>query len=540
MPLPALSAPTKVRLGFAVIALLYAVLTESVVATLPWLLLVLSLDLTATALAAIPGLGDSRVRWMTLSYIVLSAAGAGAAFGIRGVTTAPLILIAAYHAGLRFQRTGYLTACFLAVVTAVLTNRLLDDTPQLPVQSFIAWAVAALTLGALGTWSHRLSLGDTTDEDPPEVTEAIALIHRLRELSERMDTGFDAPARASAALAALHRIVPTERSVILLGASAEALAPVAMRGATRVPWLGGGGVTSIFDSGSSATEAVVQQWADEHGARTVLAVPIVSRRGQRLGLLVADRPGGESFSDEERATAARIARRAAPSLDAAVLFGDLRARASLEERQRLARDIHDGIAQAIAALGFQIDALRIQAQATENPLADQLDELRGSLRSTLLDVRLHISDLNMAQRPETSLGAVIGSAVQNFGAVTGIDTTVSISEGMLRLPSHVELPVYRLTMDVLADAQASSASQAAVTVRVDAPEAQVTVSHDGRTQLRPDAFADHPLRAEGATITVTPATESTGVQVQLAISSRQARTDVVAPHPMPIPTEATP
>ena len=155
--LPTLSAPTKIRLGFAVITGLYAVLTSTVVATLPWLFLVVSLDLTATAIGAIPGLSHTRVRRMTLTFIALSAAAAGAAFGVRGVPTAPLVLIAAYHAGLRFQRFGYLLACVLAFAAAFVSTLLVHTAREPALKPIFAWAVAALALGVLGAWSHRLS-----------------------------------------------------------------------------------------------------------------------------------------------------------------------------------------------------------------------------------------------------------------------------------------------------------------------------------------------------------------------------------------------
>ena len=516
--LPTLSAPTKIRLGFAVITGLYAVLTSTVVATLPWLFLVVSLDLTATAIGAIPGLSPTRVRRMTLTFIALSAAAAGAAFGVRGVPTAPLVLIAAYHAGLRFQRFGYLLACVLAFAAAFVSTLLVQTAREPTLKPIFAWAIAALALGVLGAWSHRLSAENDDGGDSPEVVEAIALMQRLRELSDEMDTGFDAPALASATLQSLRHAVPSDRSVVFTGSSATTLAPVALRGATRVPWLGRSGGSTLLEAAASHPGPLIQTWSDATGDRCVLSVPLVARSGEAIGLLVADRVASDPFTAEELGAAWLVARRTAPALGAALLFADLRARASLEERQRLARDIHDGIAQTIAALGFELDAVRLQAAKTNNPLAESLNDLRTSLQTTLLDVRLHISDLNMSQRPETGLGAIIGAAVQNFGAVTGVKTTVSVREGLLRLPSHVELSVYRLAMDILADAQATGATSATLTLSVEAPGVDLCVSHDGASRLTTESFRHTPLRDEGATI-AADRLPGRGVRVCLALGT---------------------
>ncbi len=86
----------------------------------------------------------------------------------------------------------------------------------------------------------------------------------------------------------------------------------------------------------------------------------------------------------------------------------------------------------------------------------------------------------MRERPATGLGAVLGSAVQSFGSVTGVRTTMTVSQGQRRLDPRLEIVVHRLVMDVLADAQASGARNAWVTLTTSvAGPAKVEVSHDG-------------------------------------------------------------
>ena len=60
--------------------------------------------------------------------------------------------------------------------------------------------------------------------------------------------------------------------------------------------------------------------------------------------------------------------------------------ATTQERNRLARDIHDGIAQELAALGYQVDALRAKAGPPGNSLRDGLDTLRGGLSEAMADL----------------------------------------------------------------------------------------------------------------------------------------------------------
>ena len=98
----------------------------------------------------------------------------------------------------------------------------------------------------------------------------------------------------------------------------------------------------------------------------------------------------------------------------------------------------------------------------------------------MADLRMHITDLRVAERPGTGLGAVLGAAVQSFGSVTGVRTTVTVSEGQRRMDPRVEILIHRLVMDILADAQASGARSAWVTLTTSvAGPACVDVSHDG-------------------------------------------------------------
>jgi signal transduction histidine kinase len=121
----------------------------------------------------------------------------------------------------------------------------------------------------------------------------------------------------------------------------------------------------------------------------------------------------------------------------------------------------------------------------------------------MADLRLNITDLRVRERPDTGLGSVLASAVQSFGSVTGMRTTMTVSEGRRRLDPRVELVVHRVVMDVLADAQASGARNAAVTLTTSvAGPAKVEVSHDGDPGRARATYRDPGLDELDATLTV--------------------------------------
>jgi signal transduction histidine kinase len=184
--------------------------------------------------------------------------------------------------------------------------------------------------------------------------------------------------------------------------------------------------------------------------------------------------------------------------------------------------MHDGIAQELVALGYRIDVLRRQARTEAPALSDSLNTLREDLSGVLVDLRLRISDLRIAVRPDQGLGAIVGARIQRFGSSTGLGVVLRLNESGFRLPAHIETLIYRLVLDALADARhAPGATSVDLTLDVEAPQAFLRIKHDGLSALRQEDFADHPLTALGATIVVDSMATS-GVVLQMYLRQRRS------------------
>ncbi len=200
----------------------------------------------------------------------------------------------------------------------------------------------------------------------------------------------------------------------------------------------------------------------------------------------------------------------------ALAFGGLRERAGIEERERLARHIHDGIAQELVALGFRVDRLK---RLPDDQLRSEAVEVRGEVSRILADVRSHIGDLRLTVRPEGGLGAAITSQLQVFGAVTGADVTLRLSESPFRLPAHVETGLYRIFLDFLADARRSGTPiEMTVTLRSQAPDAQLFLSQSGSSTLTESELSNHLPRSARGAVTVASTGSGTEISVRLTAS----------------------
>lgn len=531
--LPRLSMATLIRIGFALASLTVAALTHSVANALPWVLLVMTLDLIATGLLS--QVVPTRTRRMqALAVLSIAALASGAAMAYGGIGPKALIVIPAFNVGLHYRprwvlwitgvgaATGFGIASAEGVLNEDITSRML------------LWTLGAALIGLLGALSRQMEMQAAATAavsvDPSLAAEASMLLRRLHELADSLDTGFDAPASAEMALQDLAGRTRSARSAILVGYGDDPAVPLAIRGADRTPWPDPTETGSVLWQAWNEGEPTLSVWDGDYVERSVIAVPMYDETGKRLGVLVADRPAMTPFSEDDLAAAVEVAAAHSAHIDLSVVFASLRERAGLEERERLAREMHDGIAQEMVALGFGLDSVRRRARDLDSPIAEDLDGLRKEVSRVLADLRLHIADLRIAVRPDTGLGAMIGSRLQSFGSATGMTTRMHLSETGFRLPAHTEVLIYRLFLQVLTDARhAADTTSMDVRLNVAAPRAELWVSHNGTSQLKRKDFTEHPLRALGAEITVDPYGER-GVSVRMRMRARGAAPSATLSH----------
>jgi signal transduction histidine kinase len=266
------------------------------------------------------------------------------------------------------------------------------------------------------------------------------------------------------------------------------------------------------------------------GEVSSLVIPLVSGiRTIGLVTLEADRGGAYPSALVNRTTT--MAGPAALRLEAALLFDDVRSLATNEERQRLAREIHDGVAQELVMVGYGIDNALATLPDGAAESAEDLRALRGEVTRVITELRLSLFELRTEVDRQGGLAAAIAEYARQVAAAGGLRVHFSVDESTARMPAAVEAELLRIAQEAITNARKHAGAQNLwVTCEIDPPYARIEVSDDGQGigPQRPDGRFGLAIMAERAErirgqLEITPRSDSgTSVAVVLGAPPRRS------------------
>jgi signal transduction histidine kinase len=210
----------------------------------------------------------------------------------------------------------------------------------------------------------------------------------------------------------------------------------------------------------------------------------LQRGGETIGLLAIGTGRASAFDAEAVETLASLANQAAIAVENARLAARLRELAVETERERIAREMHDGLAQV---LGY----VSTKSQAVEELLAaDRVDDARGQLqqlsaaaRSIYVDVREAILGLRSPISPELGLVGAIEQYARRFAEASklGVQIEATPATRRLALAADCEAQVFRIVQESLTNVR-KHAGAARVSIRVErsGDDLVVELDDDGR------------------------------------------------------------
>jgi signal transduction histidine kinase len=326
----------------------------------------------------------------------------------------------------------------------------------------VTWLTTGLGLGLLGTFTrHSItrSGGDST------YRSALDLIKQLHALSGRLTSGLDPVDLADRVLAVVGEEIVVRQAVVAVRGGSGDFTPLRYsNGAIPFPI-------------ENAQELMYRCWQTRKPilGTSRIALPL-NTETERVAVVLV-----ECVTPPDKRTVDRTMGRLDPEavrLNAALLFTSVRESATSEERQRIAREVHDGVAQDVASLGYLID--NIAVGATDPQQVEDVARLRKEVSRVVAELRNSVFDLRNEVGATQGVGQSLASFARHVGSHSDLTVHVTLDESTVRLRPRVEAELLRIAQEAINNARRHSGGHNLwVHCHVHPPRAEITIQDDG-------------------------------------------------------------
>ncbi len=220
------------------------------------------------------------------------------------------------------------------------------------------------------------------------------------------------------------------------------------------------------------------------GSATVRLSAPLQRGGQTIGLLGIGAATTRGFDADEVETLASLANQATIALEHARLEARLRELAVVEERERIARELHDGIAQVLGYVNTKSQAIDgYLAAGRIDEARTQVAELGAAARAVYVDVREAILGLRSPLEPGQGIGMAIETHARRVAEDSRftLDVLITPEARDLRLPPETGAQVYRIAQEALTNIRKhAGANRVRIRMETTAGTLRLTIGDDGR------------------------------------------------------------
>ncbi len=218
--------------------------------------------------------------------------------------------------------------------------------------------------------------------------------------------------------------------------------------------------------------------------RSLLAVPILSQ-GRVLGnLYLTEKETAPEFDVDDEETLERFATQAALAIENARLHRQVHALAVTEERERIAREMHDSLAQVLGYVNTKAQAAQALLGNNQNERAGiQIGQLAEAAREAYADVREGILGLRASPGQERGFVETLQLYLERWEDQSGVAVELDLGgpiDAPVRLSPLAEVQLLRVVQEALANVRKHArASQARVRIGQSEDWIEVTVEDDG-------------------------------------------------------------
>jgi two-component system nitrate/nitrite sensor histidine kinase NarX len=274
---------------------------------------------------------------------------------------------------------------------------------------------------------------------------------------------------------------------------------------------------TFLDDGAAALLEGMQSW---------MWVPLAVKSRIIGGVGVAHEKRNH-FTSHHADLALSVANQAAITLINAELYGQAQELAVLEERQRLARNLHDAINQSLFSAGLIAEVLPRLWDRDQQQARRSLEVLRKLTRGAMAEMRALLAELRPSTLTDAELGDLLRLLGNAFTGRTNIPTKITVL-GQGTLPADTQVAIYRICQEALNNvAKHAAASAVEIHLKHEGTAIEVNIRDNGQGfDIRQTTFGHYGLsmmqeRADGVGAELSIITEL-GRGTELTIRWKEA------------------
>jgi PAS domain S-box-containing protein len=219
--------------------------------------------------------------------------------------------------------------------------------------------------------------------------------------------------------------------------------------------------------------------AEAGGFGPSLLVPLASEERVFGAVAVSNHRGGSAFTEADLRSLELFAAQASVALEHGRIRGELQRLAIVEDRERIARELHDGIVQSLFAVGLGL--LSAEPLASKEPVRERIHEAVDSIDKVIADLRRYIFGLKPQGVGTETLGNAVITLANEFQARTQIVTAVEVDSRLEHISGEQVAEVVQVAREALSNvARHAHATTCRVSLHAEIPHAVLEIDDDGR------------------------------------------------------------
>jgi signal transduction histidine kinase len=371
----------------------------------------------------------------------------------------------------------------LVGLVSTLVNQLLIFVffPPVSPGELTKYLVLGIIGGLLGGFEGRVALAG--QRTLYEVSRSIGVASDLKEIADAIGEHLGGPRVKGVGLWRTASQTGNNPAV-----EPELVGSWAPREASSDAWLPGvNGVANLAEFGkrsslvlrASELPASEREAWEKVGIRSVLLVPLVAPVEKRVGLLaVASRKRGFSWMAVRAYLTA--GNQAALALENLRLVEEARQVAVFRERQRMAREIHDTLAQGFTSIVMHVEAAEGAVAKDADKVRLHLDQIARTSRESLTEARRLVWALHPEQLDKASLPEALQELIERWSEENGVEANAHTTGSPRSLAPAIEATMLRSAQEALANVRKHArASRVALTLSYMADLVVLDIRDDG-------------------------------------------------------------